>query len=419
MKAGASSVCITPPSGVVLEGYASRRGVAYGVHDDLYVSSLWLEVGGKTFVFSSLDVLGIPNTLDSVVRSRVLEEFGVSPDNLMLTATHTHSGPALLGLQEGNQLNEFWLKLLPEHILGSIRMAKHAAESCFMTTGTTSEPEIGKNRRKPGGPTDPTLTAVAFWKKGTKDCIAVLINYACHATVLDHNNLLISSDFVGPLRETILNMKEFKGSVVLFFNGAEGDVNIGYSAEKSALGKSVEVRRDFETAVRIGKVLALDALLALEKGTKVDGEFPVFSLYRRIRVPARKPRDVEEIKRDLTSTTDELEKFFLSEELKVSGSLPQEVDLPLHLIRLPNLTIFALPVEPFSEIGLRLRALVKNGNVMIVSMANGWYGYLPTKEAFQEGGYETRLGRWSYLSEDAANEIVNKLKTMLEGRVNV
>lgn len=415
MKAGASSVCITPPPGVVLEGYASRKGVACGVRDNLYASSLWLEIGGKTFVFSSLDVLGIPNTLDSIVRSRASEEFGISPDNLLLAATHTHSGPALIGLQEGNQLNEYWFKLLPDYILGSIRMAKETTENCFMTMGTISESEIGKNRRKAGGPTDPTLTAVAFWKKKrAKDCIAVLINYACHATVLDHTNLLISSDYVGPLREAILSMKGFKNSTVLFFNGAEGDVNIGYSAENSALGKPVEVQRNFETAEKVGRVIALDALLALEKGIEVEEEVPAFSLYKKIRIPVRKPRDVEEIERELSSSTDELERFFLKEELKISTSLPREVDLPLQLVKLLNLTIFALPVEPFSEVGLRLRALVKDGNVMVISMANGWYGYLPTKEAFQKGGYETRLGRWSYLCENAVDEVLETFREMLE-----
>ena len=419
MKVGASSICITPPPGVVLEGYASRKGVSCGVHDDLYVSSLWLEIGDQTFVFSSIDVLGIPNALDSTVRSRVAEEFGIPPNNLLLAATHTHSGPALIGLQEGNQLNKLWLKLLPDYILGSIKMAKQVTEDCFMTIGTMNESGIGKNRRKAGGPTDPTLTTVAFWTKKTKDCMAVVINYACHPTVLDHNNLLISSDFVGPLRNTIWTLKEFTNSVVLFFNGAEGDVNIGYSAEKSALGKPVEVRRNFEMAVKVGKVLALDTALALEKCTKVKKESSVFSLREKIRVPVRKPRDVKEIEGDLASAVDELERFFLSEELKVSESLPYEVDLPLHLIKLPNLTIFALPVEPFSEVGLRLRALVKNSYVMIISLANGWYGYLPTKEAFKEGGYETRLGRWSYLSEDTASRIVSAFQAMLERGVNV
>jgi len=414
VKAGAASVCITPPIGVVLEGYASRKDVAHGVHDDLYVSSLWVEIDNRILVFSSLDVLGIPNTLDSVVRKKVSERFGISPENFMLAATHTHSGPALLGLQEGNHLNEVWLKLLPEYIVGSIEMAKRTAEDCFMTIGSARESEIGKNRRKVGGPIDSTLTATAFWKRDSKTCIAIVVNYGCHATVLDHTNLYISSDFISPLRETILRIKEFESSTVLFFNGAEGNVNIGYSAERSALGMPVKIQRNFEMAVKVGKVLALDALLALEKGARVEEEFPTFSFYRKIRVPVRKPRDVEKIKRDLASTADELERFFLSEELKVSESLPREIDLPLQLIKLPHLTIFALPVEPFSEVGLHLRKLVKNDSVMVVGMANGWCGYLPTERDFQEGGYETRLGKWSYLCENAVDKVFETYERMLE-----
>jgi len=414
LKAGAASICITPPTGVVLEGYASRKDVAHGIHDDLYVSSLWAEIDNRTFVLSSLDVLGISNTLDSIIREKVSERFGIPCENLMIAATHTHSGPALLGLQEGNHLNEVWLKLLPEYVLGSIEMAKQAAEECFITIGSVRESEIGKNRRKVGGPIDPNLTAVAFWKKDLKTCIAVMVNYGCHATVLDHTNLHISSDFVSPLRETILSMKGFENSTVLFFNGAEGNVNIGYSAERSALGIPVKIQRNFEMAVKVGRILAFDALLALEKGARVEEELPTSFLYKKIQVPVRKPRDVKEIKRDLASVADELERFFLSEELKVSESLPQEVDLPLQLIKLPHLTIFALPVESFSEVGLHLRELVKDDSVMVVSMANGWYGYLPTEKDFQEGGYETRLGRWSYLCEDAVDKVYETYERMLE-----
>lgn len=413
MEVGAASVCITPPVGVELEGYASRKGVAEGVHDELYASSLWIEVAGEAFVFISLDLIGIPPDLNENVRKILQREFGLKPQNILIAATHTHSGPAMIGIQEGNDLNKKWLELLPYKITASVEMSRALKRPCSMKVGAVEEKDVGKNRRRVGGKTDPILTAASF-SCGNK-VVAIIVNYACHATVLDHTNKMISADFVCFLRWSIKNFKGFEDAVVLFFNGAEGDVNIGYSAEDSLLGKKIKIVRDFSSAERIGTILALDSLISLLKGENV--EVPcIASIYDDLTLGTRKQEFP--LQKRTVNSNEELESFYREQAERISSRISHRVLVPLQLIRLGDLTIFALPFEPFSELGLRLRRLAGTKYVMVIGLANGYYGYLPTEEAFQEGGYETKLGPWSYLEKQAFSKVLsfyqNSLKVLEE-----
>lgn len=411
VEVGAAHVCITPPVGVVLEGYASRFGPSIGVHDDLYANSIWLEVDGEIFVWISLDLIGVTKELNDTVRYNLKQKYGLKPENVLISATHTHSGPAMIGINEGNDLNEKWMELLPYYVLGSVEMARGSKKSCLMRVGVIKEEEVGKNRRKIGGSTDPFLTVVSFSSVSDGQVIAVVINYACHATVLDHTNKMLSADFVGFVRQAMRRFKGFEKATVLFFNGAEGDVNIGYSAEDSLLGRKIEIKRDFSSAERIGTILATDALIALLKGEDMTVS-SASSVYKDITLSTRVLEDLPHFK--AINTDDTLANFYYQQAQKISTKIPQQMSLPLQLICLGDLTIFALPFEPFSELGTKLRQIAKSRYVMVIGLANGYYGYLPTEKAFEEGGYETKLGPWSYLERQSFTKVLSFYQATIE-----
>ena len=76
--------------------------------------------------------------------------------------------------------------------------------------------------------------------------------------------------------------------------------------------------------------------------------------------------------------------------------------------------MFAIPGEPFVEIGLKLKKHASPLKSMVIGLANGWVGYIPTQRAYGEVGYETRLGRWSYLEKDAGENIIGSFLNMLK-----
>ena len=410
MKVGSSAVRITPPAGVVLEGYASRKETAVGIHDDLFVSCVVAESKGKILAFLSFDLIGIPNDLVPTLEGIVSKILDIPNENILLSATHTHSGPALLGLQKGNELNELWLEILPNYVETCVKQSTYAVRECYPMVGETQEKFVGRNRRKPNGITDPTLTVLSFVDRRDGKPLALIVNYACHATILDNTNLFITSDYINWLRETV--RRYHPDTIVLFFNGAEGDVNIGYSAERSLMGQPVKVERNFKMAERMGRIIGFDTLAALEKSSKMEDD-RIVSRMKKVKIHRRKGRKIEELERMMKSTKDDLERFFLDQELNVVKNFPDEFEIQLQVIRFSDLTIFSLPVEPFTKVGLELRSMSRTKRNMVVGLANGWYGYLPTPDEFELGGYETRLGPWSYLDENASDLILEAFTEML------
>ncbi len=412
MRVGFSRVCITPPVGVHLEGYSARTLPSIGIHDDLYVTTLALEVDDKRIILISCDLIGVPADLSQAVKERIEARFDIHKEDILIAATHTHSGPIVLGLQRRDDLSRNWMELLPDYIVGSVQAAISSLREGTMAYGSAAVTYVAKNRRTPAGPVDPQLFVLHF-KSINGEEIGGIINYTCHGTVLDHRNLFISSDYIGYIRE-YLNLTRRTAIPYLFFNGAEGNINIGYSADLSALGKDVGRERTFKVAERVGKVLAFESSRLIEEMEAYQVPQCAKTLVKRIKIKIRRPRDQYTLMQAIKAADDPLERFYLGEELKFAKTNPpDEVDVNLQIIKLDNLYIFAIPGEPFVEIGLALKKYAGSSRGIVVGLANGWFGYIPTEDAFRSVGYETRLGKWSYLDAKAEGIILSEFLDML------
>lgn len=90
----------------------------------------------------------------------------------------------------------------------------------------------------------------------------------------------------------------------------------------------------------------------------------------------------------------------------------QQITVQLQAIRVGDFAVCAIPFETFVEIGLDLKKRSPFARTMVVGLANGRHGYLPTPEQHQLGGYETWLGT-NRVQEDASVLLVNELLEML------
>jgi len=97
--AGVSQGCITPPVGVELSGFRACRQPSTGVHDDLFVRGLYLEEDGNRLLWLHCDLIGFMRDRVQRLRERLRLELGLEAHQVLLTATHTHSGPATLFLR--------------------------------------------------------------------------------------------------------------------------------------------------------------------------------------------------------------------------------------------------------------------------------------------------------------------------------
>jgi len=436
LLAGAYEIDITPPVGIDLAGYFNVRK-ADSILDNLYAKSTVLKTDNTEVAITSCDLCVIPRELILRIRDLASEWSGIPEDNIMVSATHTHTGPVTAGLLAG-EIDSGYIDLLARKVATSIFMAKKNLREAIIKVGKGKEDSIVFNRRylmrdgtvvtnpgklnpdieRPAGPVDPELLTVLI-ESTDGEPITLIVNYANHIDTIGGTG--ISSDYPGVMARIL---KRFLGDIpVLFLNGAEGDINHIDVNDPAPQG-------GYREAERVGKILAGTVIKVLSKVDPVRGDLKVKSSL--LKIPLRKPseEDIERAKRllseigeskskeltafDLAKGSVEIERAYANEILLLSQLDRDFEELELQIISLGDLVLVGIPGEPFVEIGLAIKEKSPFRYTGIVSLANGYSGYIPTEKAFDEGGYETRLARSSKLYKGAGEEIIKETIKLLQ-----
>lgn len=404
IKTGSSYRVITPPLGIPMGGYAGRPGPAAGVHDDLHVRALVIKSGGDLCAILSLELLYVTQDVVKEVREIAEEKAGIPADAVMVAAVHTHSGPSVMGLHtEGREdFLERYVSSLSDTASNALIDAARGLVEVNLRFSKGKIEGWTINRRKPySGPLDNTVAALCFERGGS--AVATVVNFTCHAVVLGHNNLLISADYPGYVSQTV---EELLGGVCLFLNGACGEVNPltpGTIIER-VYDRSMGTFRDAE---EMGMSVACEATKALLRSSRVgDAVIKVGREAVQLKacnVPEVQASDLDDVKEELARAETAgdkarveqlrlkaaLTRWMLNVQRKLrekvyNGFLLTEVQA----IRVGDVVIIGLPGEPFVEIGLAVKQFSPAALTMIAGYANDAIGYVPTDEAFDEGGYE-------------------------------
>lgn len=281
--AGVSEINISPPPGVDLAGYLDREGSASGIHDELKAVALVLDDRRQKSAVCSVDLVGMKPQLVETVRQRVSYKTAIRPERIMIATTHTHSGPSL---DCDNLLNQKWIRELEDKLVRVIMEADCYRRPAKAGTTIGETAGIGANRRDPeNGPVDNSVNVMKIDDAETDKTIAVIVNYACHATTLGIDNLQVTADYPGRAREYIRANHEDR-PVVMFLNGACGDVNPGgYSAEDAALGKFIP-NRTFEQAEKYGAMIGKETLRLLNV-IKTSASASVMGKVQSLKLPLK------------------------------------------------------------------------------------------------------------------------------------
>lgn len=404
--AGLQRVNITPPIGTPLGGYAARKSVSEGIHDDLYATALVLQRGETTLALVVADLIGLPKEIVDKLRVAVQCSTGIPPENVLVAATHTHSGPDLLFGDQG-LASKAYVEVLVDKLAGSVYAAWRRLWPATIGVGQGWIEGIGVNRRTADGtPVDPQVGVLRIDHNACPR--GVLINYTCHPVVLGPENLLITADYPGYTVRVIERVFEEKVKV-MFTNGAAGDINTGHSAELSALGEPIP-GRTFERAEKLGTMLAgevLKILEIIEPSTNVSIAVRTKEIFLPLKpLPSLEVAEaaVKEKKKILEEliqkgapteviTKAKVEKLYADILLKQAyerKKSPHDTvrSVELQAIKIKDCALLAFPGELFVEIGLTIKARSPFKYTYIVGYANGYVGYVPTKQAIEEGGYE-------------------------------
>lgn len=442
LRAGAATRVVTPPLGAPLAGYFEPH-YAQEVVNDLMARALVLDDGTRRVALVGVDVIAL--SAETVARVRVEAErrAGIGRGHTLVWATHTHTGPQTVDLFL-DTVDPAYLAFLEDRIVEAIEAAAEALEPARLVYGTGAEPSLNCNRRlvfRDGtvhthiteadlpevvgreGPSDPEVGVLGV-SNARNEPLAVLVNYALHPTNVRGDR--ICTDYPGYLAE-YLSAALGRDVVTVFANGACGNLD-------SKTPYLDEVPYGPERAQRIAADLSDAVLAALEEPTPVEpATLGVVSDTAALPLKDVPPALLEKAD-DVLGASTPPEAWYFTKGTRRPSALKERVyahearrmaewraatphvHAEIQAMRVGNLAIVAVPVELFTEYGLEIKrhARKRFAHAMVVELANGYFGYVPTRKSFEGGGYETRLSRSSPLAPDAGDLLVATAKRLLD-----
>lgn len=445
LYAGFSRVNITPMLGIFVTGYFKPR-YAEGILDELEINTLALACGETKVVLMSADLCGINQKLAAIITEDICAATGLPRESVYLHTTHTHTGPAMPGRcceeAEGELVDEYFRSLRRKFADAAV-LALADLKPAKMGYGIGDAPNISFIRRfrmkdgtiktnpgvnnpdivAPVGEVDTRVNVVRFDRDGGDTL--VFVNFGDHPDVVGGN--LISADWPRFLRETV--EKTLDGTKCVFFNGAQGDVNhVNVHPTGGYLNDMFmdfdDVSRGYGHARYIARVITGGVLQTFDKVEYVD----VDKLACReivIKLPSQMPdkKDLPEAHRinDLHNAgrDDEigLEGMLLTTAVAEAGRMvrlengPEFFTLTLSGIALGPVAFIGIAGEPFNAIGRAIKDTEGYGLIIPTCCTNGYEGYFPTQEAYDEGGYEAKS---SPFASGVAERLISSAKEMLK-----
>jgi hypothetical protein len=395
-RASAVKVDITPKTPQWLMGYGPRTST--GVHDPIFHRIVAMDDGNTQFYLIVSDLcLFSPGFYDEVTE-RLRKNLGIDPRTVWWSVTHTHSAPevgppglykTLLGRSD-HEWNRDYATSVSNALVEGVKEARVKLEPARVGIGVgISMANINRRAKdvdgsvslglNPDGPADRQMGIIRLDRPNGSP-IGIVVNYAMHGTVLGPTNLEISGDAPG----TVSAYLEQKiGVPVLYVNGAAGNLAPIYSVYHDAESGHLS-----QFSVLIGNRL-LQALRSLS-ATSTD-----VSLWTGEKI-------IETPRRAGLVWPEELSAF----------SREGQVRLPIRFLKIGETLIWSAPVELFCEIEIAIRNRSPFTHTFYFGYTGGWLGYLPTKEGFEEGGYEPKT---SPFTERAEQDLLTNVTTYIQG----
>jgi neutral ceramidase len=400
LRAGVAREDITPELGALLMGYPAPERTATALRDRLSVTALVIEQAGRLAALLSLDVIVVDDADVAAIRAGIETRTGIPAENVIVSATQTHSGPCTLEVWGWSEKDQAYTRMLIERCIGATAAAHAQLRPVTIGIGTVQS-DIGVNRREiaedhrvvlgvnPWAAYDPTMTVLRI--ESASGSLATLIHYGAHPTVLPGSSRVISRDWPGVMIDRVEALTK---APALFVNGAVGDV----APRTNTLGAV----GDGETALQeVGTRAAMDAVRAY-RAIRDMRDLELAVLGGTFTMPYRSLPPLGEARRELSAAEADKDKpgpgimNYRHWQAVVAAHAQPAQDGKAYrqtLLQLGPLAFVPFPGEPFAEIVLRLRQRSPYQHTLCLSTSCGNNGYFPTRESLHRGGYEVWVAR--------------------------
>jgi len=442
LSGGAAEIDITPPVGARLAGYFSER-LATGTHDSLHAKAVVLRQGAEQIALVSCDLLGIPLGVTTKARAQASRRTGIPLRNIVICATHSHTGPLFEGplrdhfhqVAEAKYFHDPHEELdypafLVEQLAKVIAAAQGNLRPAQLQAGVATQPGLAFNRRywmkngkvvfnpgqlnpdivRPAGPTDPDVGILLARNVQTKQPFAGLTVFAMHSDTV--GGTLYSADYEYYLEQT-LQAAFGKDFISAFGLGTCGDINhIDVSRKNTTSG--------FAVAEHLGGTLG-QTVLTVSPHLPLINHPALAARSTTLQVPLQEvtPGQVSDARALLERLGDTnipfLTKVAAVRTLDLASRGPTW-PMEVQAFRLDARTaIVCLPGEIFVELGLAIKRASPFPHTLVISICNDRPSYVPTLKAFGEGSYEVTNARvkpgTGEMLVDSAVKLLKSLKS--------
>ena len=443
-RAGAAAIDISPRDFPVNMPGGFSANFAEKNHDPLHARAIVLDDGSIAVAIVLVDNLGISRDTLDIAKSLAAKKCGIPPERMLISSTHTHTAPSA-SVTQGPPASVAYREIVIDGIVQAITKAHDNLRPAMIGAAAHPLPEEVFNRRwflKPGemplnpfgeidlvkmnpgtspkallhpaGPIDPDVSVIAINDAKSRRPLAIYANYSLHY-VGGVPPGQVSADYFGEFARLMpFRVNAGADFVAMMSNGTSGDINnIPFIVGRPP-------REPFEQ-IRIVAGKAADAAWHARNAiSQYHSDARLGMLQREIGLKTRKP-SAEQIawaKSILAMSEEERAKQPRLAEAYARRTLAlaeadETTKVLLQAIRIgPDIAVCAIPFETFAETGLDLKKRSPFPRTIVVSIANGYHGYLPTPEQHKLGGYETWLGT-NRVEKDASVIISNHLLEML------
>jgi hypothetical protein len=410
LKGGCAKVNITPPLGIPLIGSYGKP--SDDILDELYAKALVLNDGNNTIAIVSTDLLYAPlEEITNPVREIIKEKIGIPEQNVLICATHTHSGPEVFarakvpreGRVPASQIDQAYLATLIKKIASSVLIAHKKMAAVRIGAAKGEIPEIVYNRRaktKDGsvkmaftlpdevttirrateytegtektkkssevsvlsvaksriepelvfGPVDPEVWVLRV-EDANGQIVGSIVNFACHPVcIYPYLSTTISADYPAYATQVV---EQTEGGTCLFALGTAGNI--------------VPIKRGLKPCRQIGKALGAEALRRLQL-VSTSGDVTLKAIRKEIKLPTKKAPSEDKTAKD--------------------SKITDYVNTEIQVLKLGDIYILGLPGEILVEVGLAIKRRAGVEKLFVVSLSNDAIGYVCHDRAYEEGGYE-------------------------------
>lgn len=413
LAAGIAVIDITPPTDYRMSGYFNER-LSTGTLNPLHAKAIVLRQGRQHAALVFCDIIGLSLDVSSRAREQASKKTGIPVENILIAATHTHTGPLYFGAlrkhfhdlavaRYGSDPCEKvdYSSELVAKLVKVITQANAAIKPIRLDAGVAEQQGLSFNRRfymkdgsvrfnpgvlnpdivRPAGPIDPEIGIVSFREVDNDRTAAALINFALHLDTVGGTKYAADYPFY---LEQSLREKYDDEFVLLFGTGTCGDIN------HIDVTKKERLKTDY-----IGKTLA-ETVKAEEKNLRSITE-PMLAVKSRIvNVPLQRygPEKIawarENIKKVGTAELPFLKQVEAYKILAIEMRRSETIQLEVQVFRLSrDVAVVGLPGEVFVDLGLAIKRASPFPITLVIELCQDAPGYIPTKKAFAEGSYET------------------------------